>query len=124
MRNYKAVDVDSYIAGAEVNARPHLRELRRIIKTTIPKVEEKISWGVPFFRYHGLLAGYSAFKKHVSFGFAFGFKSEDRKALEEKGYKTGSKTVQIGFGQKVPVSEIKKILKEKAKDNEIKNSRR
>lgn len=115
MRNYKAKDVESYIAASEIKAQPHLKELRKIIKSAIPKIEEKISWGVPFYRHSGLLAGFSAFKNHVSFGFAFTFENKDRKALEKKGYKTGSKTVQIRFDQKVPASDLKNILKARAK---------
>ncbi|MFA6177424.1 MAG: DUF1801 domain-containing protein [Candidatus Paceibacterota bacterium] len=119
MRNYNAKDVDSYIASSEKEARPHLKELRKIIKSTIPKVEEGISWGVPFYKYHGLLGGFAVFKKHVSFGLAFVFEKKDREMLEKKGYKTGSKTVQIKFDQKIPTTEIKQILKKKAKINEV-----
>ncbi len=60
------------------------------LQLTIPKVEEGISWGVPFYKYHGELAGFAAYKKYVSFGFGAGvLQSEDHKMLEEKGYKTG-----------------------------------
>lgn len=120
MRNYKAKDVDAYIAGSDREARPTLKELRKIIKSTIPKAEEKISWGVPFYKYHGLLAGFAVFKNHASFGLAFALRSYDRKMLEKKGYKTGSKTIQIRFDQKVPTAAIKTILKAKAKMNEAK----
>jgi hypothetical protein len=44
---------------------------------------------VPFYKYHGVLAGFAAFKNHVSFGFAAVLQSEDRKMLERKGYITG-----------------------------------
>ena len=117
MRNYSAKDVDAYIAGSAPVARPHLKELRKTIKSTIPEVEEKISWGVPFYRYHGLLGGFATFKNHVTFGLVFAFPSEVRKKLEEKGYKTGKKTVQIRFDQKVPTTAVKQILKVKAKMN-------
>jgi uncharacterized protein YdhG (YjbR/CyaY superfamily) len=123
MRNYIAKDVDSYIANASVEARPHLKELRKIVKSTIPGVGESISWGVPFYKYHGLLAGFSYFKAHVGFGFAFALLKKDREALEKKGYTTGSKTIQIRFDQKIPVAEIKQILKAKAKENEEKTSK-
>ncbi len=92
----------------------------KIIKSTIPDVEEGISWGVPFYKYHGVLAGFAAFKNHVSFGFAAVLQSKDRKMLEEKGYKTGKKTIQIRFDQKVPTTAIKQILKTRAKMNEAK----
>ena len=123
MRNYGAKDVDSYIASSGREARPKLKEIRKIIKSTIPKVEEGISWGVPFYKYHGALAGFAAYKNHVSFGFgAAVLQSEDRKMLEKKGYKTGKGTMQIKFDQKVPATAIKKILIAKAKMNEAKRA--
>ena len=97
-----------------------MKELREIIKTTISEVEEEILWGYPFYKYHGILAGITAYKKHVSFQVADSLKSEDRKALEEKGYTLGEKRIQIKFDQKVPAVEMKKILKAQAKINEIK----
>ncbi|KKQ74529.1 MAG: hypothetical protein US96_C0030G0009 [Candidatus Woesebacteria bacterium GW2011_GWB1_38_5b] len=118
MRNYSAKDVDAYITSSVVESRPILKELRKIIKSTIPNVEEKISWGVPFYRYHGELGGYAVYKNHVSFGCGGAdLQSEDRKMLGENGYKTGKKTVQIKFDQKVPTKVIKQILKTKAKSN-------
>lgn len=118
MRKYNAADVDEYIASAEPVAQPTLRELRKVVLATVPDAEERISWGVPFYRYHGLLGGYSVFTNHVSFGLAFALSAEIREALEKKGYKTGSKTVQIKFDQKVPVGDIKKLLLQKAKQNQ------
>ena len=119
----KPKDVDSYIANSGREAYPILKEIREIIKSTIPKVEEGISWGVPFYKYHGELVGFATYKKHISFGFGAGvLQSKDRKMLEEKGYKTGKGTMQIKFDQKVPTTVIKKILKAKAKMNEAKRA--
>lgn len=120
MKNYKAKTVDEYIASSQPEARPLMEELRKLIKSTVPKADESISWGVPFYKYQGLLGGFAVFKNHVSFGLAFVFNEDDRKILEEKGYKTGSKTVQIGFDQKIPTAMIKQIIKAKAKMNEAK----
>ena len=85
MRNYKAKDVDSYIASSAPEARPKLNELRKIIKSTVPNAEEGISWGVPFYKYHGLLVGFAAFSKHVTFGLVTVLQDTDRKILEGKG---------------------------------------
>jgi len=115
-------DVDAYIANSDREARPILNEIREIIKATIPKAEEGISYGVPFYKYLGEFAGFAAYKKHVSFGFgAAVLQSEDREMLERKGYKLGKGTMQIKFDQKVPITEIKQILKAKAKMNEAKS---
>lgn len=119
MRNYNAQDVDSYIKAADKQAQPLLKEIRSTIQSTIPNVEEGISWGVPFYRYHGLLAGFSVFTRHASFGLCAVLDPKDREALEKKGYKTGSKTIQIRFDQKVPTAVIQRILKARAKANMI-----
>ena len=120
MKNYKALDVDSYIASMDESARPTLIALRTLILTTLPKAEEKIAWGIPFYNYFGPLVGYAAFKKHVTFGLAAQLTSEFREKLEKKGYTKGSKTIQIRFDQKFPVSEIKEFLKLRAKASEMK----
>lgn len=123
MKMSKPEDVDSYIAGSGSEARPILEELRKIIKSTVPEAEEGISWGVPFYKYHGELAGFAAYRHHVSFGFgAAVFQRKEREMLEEKGYKTGKGTMQIRFDQKVPATAITKILEAKAEMNEDKRA--
>jgi len=122
MRSYKATTVDEYIAAAEPEARPTLLGLRALVQSTVPEAEESISWGVPFYKYHGLLGGYSVFTSHASFGLAFALDDQIRKTLEAKGYKTGSKTVRIRFDQDIPTAEIKQILLAKAAENKAKKS--
>lgn len=122
MKNYRAKEVDEYIAYAPEVARPHLAELRNIITSAIPNVEEKISWGVPWYRYHGMLAGFAAFKNHICFGpvWQVPLDNKVRKKLLEKGYKTGKKTIQIRYDQPVPATVITKMLKRQVKMNEAK----
>lgn len=115
----KPKDVDSYIAEASIEARQIMETLREIIKSTIPEAEEGISWNVPIYKYHGILAGFDAFKHHVTFG-VDALTSEDRQTLKEKGYKTGTKTIQIQFGQEVPAAEIQQTLRSQAEINELK----
>jgi len=59
MKRLQAKDVDSYIAAADMAARPILNELRQLVKATVPEVKEVISWGVPIYKYHGVLAGFA-----------------------------------------------------------------
>ena len=120
MKNYSAKNVDEYISKQVGEARPILEELRRIIKSTIPQAEEEILWGYPFYKYHGILAGITAYKNHVSFQVADSLPSEYRKILEGEDYVLGEKRIQIRFDQKVPANIIKQILKEQAKMNEAK----
>lgn len=116
MTNYSAKNVDEYIASAPEEARPHLKELRAIVKSAVPEAEEGIHYGKPYYKYHGkYLAGFDTYKNHIGFEiWADQLKSEDRKMLEEKGYRTGSRTFQIQYDQKVPTAVIKKLIKAQA----------
>jgi uncharacterized protein YdhG (YjbR/CyaY superfamily) len=120
MKNYKAKNVDEFIASAPKEAQSKLKEIRAVIRSSVPKAEEGISWGVPFYKYKGLLAGFTAGSKHALFGLTFALKDEDREKLLQKGYVTGKKTVRIKYDQKVPATAIKQMLKARAKLNEAK----
>lgn len=121
MTNYSAKNVDEYIAAAPDEARPHLKEMRTAVKSAIPKADEQIGYGKPYYKYHSWVAGFDVYKSHIGFEiWAEGLQKEDRAALEEKGYKTGSKTFQVRYDQKVPTAMIKKIVKDQARKSELK----
>ncbi|MEI7603342.1 MAG: DUF1801 domain-containing protein, partial [Opitutae bacterium] len=61
----KFADVDAYIEQATKEAQPLLQKLRRLIKATLPKCEEKIWYNVPFYHLDGEVVGFSVLKKHV-----------------------------------------------------------
>jgi uncharacterized protein YdhG (YjbR/CyaY superfamily) len=122
MKNYKALNVDEFIESAPKEAQLKLKELRAVMKSAVPKAEEGINWGVPFYKYHGLLAGFTALKNHIDFGLAFALEDRDRETLEKEGYITGKKTVQIKFDQKMPAGIIRQMLKAKAKENVAKRA--
>ena len=111
MSKAKFSTVEAYITHSDPDAQPIMNQLREIITSTIPKVEEKISWGVPFYRHHGPLGGFAVYQQHISFGAAADLPDEDRKLLEDKGYIIGVKTVRIRFDQPVPAEEIRQLLK-------------
>ena len=68
MASAKAKDVDEYIASAPEPTRPILVKLRRIFRQASPKLEEAIKWGVPCYVYKGMVGGFAAYTKHVSWG--------------------------------------------------------
>lgn len=125
MTNYSAKTVGKYISAAPKASRTHLRELRAAIKSAVPKVEEGISYGKPYYRYHGMLAGFDAYKNHIGFEiWASKLDGDVRKKLQDKGYKTGSRTFQIGYDQKVPSTVIKRMVREQAKINAAKSKKK
>jgi uncharacterized protein YdhG (YjbR/CyaY superfamily) len=61
----KAKDVDEYIAKAPKEVRGKLKELRAIIKSAAPKAEERISYGMPYYRYKGRLVYFRLSRAHI-----------------------------------------------------------
>jgi len=61
--------IDDYIAKQRDFAKPILTYLRDVIHDACPDCEETLKWSSPAFTYHGLLAGFAAFKEHATFGF-------------------------------------------------------
>lgn len=114
-------DVDAYIAAQPEEARPLLAELRETVQAAVPGAQEAIRWGVPFYTWHGMLAGFAAYQHHAHFGTAgTGVDPAVRRALEEKGYKVLERGLQIPYGQSVPVAELTEMLQAKARENEEK----
>jgi uncharacterized protein YdhG (YjbR/CyaY superfamily) len=63
-----AEQVDAYLAGLEEPKRSTLQALRQTILEIVPEAEEVLSYRVPAFRLHGkLVAGFAAFKGHLSY---------------------------------------------------------
>jgi len=61
-------EIDEYLAGIEEPKRSTLQRLRQVILEVIPEAEEGISYQVPAFRLDGkVIAGFAAFKNHLSY---------------------------------------------------------
>lgn len=115
----KPESVDAYTALFPPEAQLIMRELRALIKECAPDAQETIAYNVPFYYYHGPFVGFSAFAGHVSLGIGSDvLLEEERAALERRGYKLGSSTMKIAFGQSVPAEEIRAILLRKARMSE------
>ena len=109
--------VDAYIAAAPKTVQPMLRELRQAIRSAAPKAEEKISYRMPFYAYHGRLIYFAAHKNHVGMYPIIGLE-KDLYAKELKPYLVDKATLQFPIGSRLPISLVKKIVKARAKANE------
>lgn len=110
--------VDEYLAELPAKERTVLSNLRKTIKATAPKADEVIGYGMPGYKYYGMLVYFAAFKNHCSFfpGTAMLGKFED----EVKPYQTSKGTLQFTVDKPLPASLVKKIVKERMKQNEAK----
>ncbi|MGB7848366.1 MAG: DUF1801 domain-containing protein, partial [Candidatus Acidiferrum sp.] len=61
-------NIDEYLAGVPEPARSTLNKVRAAIRSAAPpEAAETISYGIPAFRYKGVLVWFAAFSKHCSF---------------------------------------------------------
>jgi uncharacterized protein YdhG (YjbR/CyaY superfamily) len=113
-----ATSVDEYIATADPEAKKALRDIRKMIRATAPKAEEVISYQIPGYKYHGMLAFFAAWKKHVSF---YPAPWGDESLKKEMSAYEGSKgTIKFALDKPIPLTLIKKMVRYRMKENEMK----
>lgn len=116
-RGARAKNVDEYLANVPEPAQSTLRHVRAVIKSVTPKeTEEVISYNIPMFKYRGMLVGFAAFKKHCSL-FPTGSGVIEQFAKELTGYSTSRGTIQFPSDKPLPDALIKKIVKQRVKEN-------
>jgi len=118
MRNDKTPkNVAEYLAGVPEPARSTLKHIRAVIRSVVPKeTTEVISYGMPTFKYNGMLVAYAAFKKHCSL-FPTGSGVLDRFEKELQGYRTSKGTIQFPSDKPLPDALVKKIVRARVKEN-------
>lgn len=120
MKTYTSVE--KYLGDVPPDKRMALEKLRKTIRSVVPKAEEYISYGMPTFKYNGPLVSYAAFKEHCSL-FPWGSGLIKKYAEELKPFKTSKGTIQFTVDKPLPVTLVKKIIKERMKENEAKAHR-
>lgn len=116
----KPTTVSAYIAAAPKRAQPRLRELRRIIKSVAPKAEEKISYAIPYYGFHGRLIYFAAFADHIG---VYIMRASQALAAQDKAfapYRKTRATLHFPTDIPIPVILIKKLVRVQMKANEAK----
>ena len=108
--------VDEYIAAAPEEARAKLVQLRNIVKAVAPEAQEGISYGMPYYKYHRALVGFAAYKNHIGL---YGALTEQQR-YDFRNYETAKGSIRFPLDRPLPITLIKKLLKERVKDNEVK----
>ena len=108
-------NVDEYISNAPKETQEKLKQIRSIIKTTTPNSEEKISYGMPYYKYKGRLAYFAYAKTHVGLYLTPPIIKDFKKELE--GYSTSTATIRFPLNKKLPITLIKKLIKTRVEMN-------
>jgi uncharacterized protein YdhG (YjbR/CyaY superfamily) len=109
-----APNIDAYLDALPEKQKAALTHLRKIIRETAPTAEEVISYGMPAYKYHGMLVYFAAFKKHCSL-FAV---NNDAFEEELQDYKTSKGTIQFLPEKPIPDDLVKRIVQFRMKANE------
>jgi uncharacterized protein YdhG (YjbR/CyaY superfamily) len=109
-----APNVDVYLDALPEKQKSALTHLRKIIRETAPTAEEVISYGMPAYKYHGMLVYFASFKKHCSL-FAV---NNDAFEEELQDYKTSKGTIQFLPEKPLPDDLVRRIVKFRMKANE------
>lgn len=116
----KSKNVDEYIKNAPEEVKNRLKKIRNVIKSTAPKAEEKISYGMPYYGYKGRLVYFAYFKKHIGLYLTPPITKMFEKEL--KNYETHMATIRFPHDKEIPLTLIRKLIKARIKLNEEKNS--
>ncbi len=107
--------IDEYIAAAAPAARPHLTEIRRVVRAAAPDAEELISYRMPAFRQQGILIYFAAFKHHVG---VFPPVSGDAKLEQALAPYAGPKgNLKFPMDRPMPSALIRRIVKLRLEQN-------
>jgi uncharacterized protein YdhG (YjbR/CyaY superfamily) len=117
-------DIDEYLASVPEPARGTLQKVRAAIRAAAPaNATEAIGYRIPTFRYKGALVAFAAFSDHCSFFPMSGSVIEKFKS-ELKGFHTSKGTLQFPLDKPLSAELVKKMVKARVAQNELKESRR
>jgi len=113
----KPKTVDEYLATVPGPARGTLNKVRAAIRSVVPaETTEVISYGIPGFRYKGMLVWYAAFCDHCSL---FPTASVIAKFKDElKDYRISKGTIQFPVDKPLPAALLKKMVRTRVIDVE------
>jgi uncharacterized protein YdhG (YjbR/CyaY superfamily) len=110
--------VDAYLATLPKAERETLGRLRTLIKKTVPRVEERISYGTTVMFSLGFdLVGFVSQTKHLSFFTASPKLAQAMKGDITKTHKVSGATIHFSPDNPLPSGLVQKILRARVREN-------
>src|SRR5574341_1710917 len=105
-----AKSVAEYLAGVPEPARSTLQNVRAAIRSAVPpQAVETISYGMPAFKYKGVMVLFAAYSNHCSLFPTASVIATFKKEL--KGYSTTKGTVHFPTDKPLPAALVRKLVK-------------
>ncbi len=115
MKLKPAVTVDEYITTFPDAVQQLLQQIRTTIKAAAPQAKEVISYGMPGYKYYGILVYFAAYKNHIGF---YATPTGHKAFIKQLSvYKQGKGSVQFSLNKPIPLALISAIVKFRLKEN-------
>jgi uncharacterized protein YdhG (YjbR/CyaY superfamily) len=115
-------NIDEYLVAVPEPARSTLSKVRAAIRAAAPReATETISYGIPAFRYKGVLVWFAAFSNHCSLFPTAAVIEACKKELKRFSISKG--TVQFPIDKPLPAALIKRLVKLRVAQIESKQRR-
>ena len=102
--------VEDYIAAAPADVQGRLLQLRECIRATAPEAEERVSYGMPYYRYQGRpLVYFGLWKKHIGL-YALSSTVLEAHQRELQGYVMEKGTIQLPLKEDLPLALVTSLL--------------
>ena len=98
-----------YIALQPRETQTRLTELMTALKNSVPDVNERILWSMPYYEKEGESISFSACKNHISF--YAGVEAIERFAPELKEFATKKNAIYFPYDKALPANLIERIVK-------------
>ena len=122
MKTKNPKDFEQYLLSFPEQAGELLKQVRATIKKAAPQAQEVISYGMPAFKWNGMLAWFAAHTNHIGFYPGASGISAFKKEISK--YKNAKGSVQFPFDQPIPLGLITKMIKFRLKENSLKIKRK
>lgn len=106
----KVVSVEEYISLAPKELQTKLKQLRAAIMDVEPSMEEKISYGMPYYSFKSRVVYFGYAKKHIGLYVMPPAVEKNREALKKYSI-SKDVTVRFPLNEELPIPLIKKLVK-------------
>lgn len=110
--------IDLYLAKVPEPQRGTLKELRTLIRASLPEAEECLSYNMPAYKVNGqVIAGFASAKNHCSY-YPFSGATLTTLSADVSTYVTTKGSLHFAIDKCIPASLVKKLIKTRL--NEVK----
>jgi len=107
MNPHKPSNIDEYLSAFPKETLELLEQVRSTIRQAAPEAVECISYGMPAFKFHGILVYFAGYQNHIGF-----YPTRSGIAAFQKeisGYKNSKGTVQFPLNKPLPFDLISRM---------------